>query len=119
MVMLATLFGSAIAKKLLPYVLVAAGAVGVVIYVDNRAYHRGWDAASAAQEAAAADEAIRVADANKRAIQDAMRTIDRMIEEKELRDAQIDELLREGAADPTAGNIVLPPSSVRRLNQLD
>lgn len=105
--------------KLLPYVLAAAAVVGGVWFIDHRAHQRGYDAAVAAQEAAAAAEAIRVADANRRAIQDAMRSIDRLTTEKETRDAQIADLLREGAADPTAGSIALPPSSVRRLNSVD
>lgn len=119
MVMLATFLGSALLRKVLPYVLAALVVVGGVWFIDHRAYQRGWDTASAAQEAAAAAEAIRVADANKRAIQDALRTIDRLTREKEVRDAQIEDLLREGAADPTAGNLVLPPASVRRLNSVD
>lgn len=110
---------SAAVRKVLPYVLAALVVVGGVWFIDHRAYQRGWDDASAAQEAAAAAESIRVAEANKRAIQDALRTIDKLNHEKELRDAQIEDLLREGAADPTAGNIALPPSSVRRLNSVD
>lgn len=105
--------------KLVPYVLAAAAVVGGVWYVDHRAYQRGYDTAVAAQEAAAADEAARVAAANRRAVVDAMRAIDRLTREKEARDAQIAELLRQGAADPDAGNTALSSGSVRRLNQLD
>ncbi len=112
-------FGSALVKKLLPYVLVAAAFVGTVVYIDYRAYHRGWDAASAAQMAAAAAEASRVAEANAKAVEEALRTIDRLTIEKEIRDAQIEDLIREGAADPTAGSTALPPSSVRRLNSVN
>ena len=106
-------------KPFVPYIFAAVVVAGGVWFIDHRAYQRGWDAASAAQLAAAAAESERVADANKRAIQDALRTIDRLAQEKELRDAQIENLLREGAADPTAGNIALPPTSVRRLNSVD
>ena len=107
------------AKKLIPYAVAVACGMAVVLFVDYRAYHRGWDAASAAQLAAAAGEAVRSADANKRAIHDAILTIERLTAEKEQRDAQIQELLDEGAADPTAGNIAFPPASVRRLNSVD
>lgn len=111
--MLRVLF-SPLARKL-PYIA-AAAILGGVWYVDHQAYQRGYATASAAQEAAAAAEAARVAYANKRAIQDAMRAVDRLNQEKEMRDAQIAELLREGALDPGAGNVALPLGSVRRLN---
>lgn len=105
-------------KKLLPYVLAAALVLGGLWYVDHRAYQRGFATAEAAQEAEAAAEAIRLADANKRAIQDALRTIDRLTSEKETRDAQIADLLREGATDPGAGSTAFSPGSVRRLNSI-
>lgn len=104
--------------KMLPYALAAAAILGGVWYTDHHAYRRGYATAVAAQEAAADVEAARVAAANKQAVQDALRTIDRLVAEKETRDAQIAELLREGVADPTAGNIALPPGSVRRLDAL-
>lgn len=110
---------SLIPLRWLPYVLAAALVTGGVWYIDHRAYHSGHATASAAQAAAAQAEAARVAAANKRAIQDAMRALDRLASEKESRDAQIAELLREAEADPTAGNVALPAGSVRRLNSLD
>lgn len=105
-------------KKLLPYILAALVALGGLWFVDHRAYQRGYATAESAQISAAAAEASRIAEANKRAIQDALRTIDRLTEEKEQRDAQIADLLREGAADSGSGNVSLPPGSVRRIQTI-
>lgn len=99
------------------WALVALIAVGV--YIDHRAFKRGFADADAKWIAAVEQEVGRQRDVNAEAQEWARAEVARLMEAKEERDAILEELDKAAAADPDGGNMCLGPDSVHRLNISD
>lgn len=95
---------------------VAASLVAAGLYINARAYNRGFDAADAQWVALVETEIGRQRSVNQETQEWARDEVARLQSVKEERDALIDKLDEIAAASPSAGNVCLDPDSVRRLD---
>ena len=107
----------------LPWQIWAALGVAVVLgigawQINDRAYDRGYADADAAWQVAVQEERERQDEANQKALREAEARIAQLEEAKAVRDATIERLTAEAAADPDAGRVSVGAPSVRRLNSV-
>lgn len=104
--------------RLLPYIL---GALAVILagwLFWNNAYDRGVTETERKYQTLILQERHRQIEANSEALETALkkqREYERLLNE---RDAQISDLLEEGAKDPNASRPSIGSDSVRRLNRI-
>jgi len=120
--MLTILLGQITSK--LPWQIWAALAVALSLgvsawYINSTAFNRGFSAANAEWVKRVEAEVARQVVANDTAWAAAQQEIERLKEVKDVRDATIERLNREAAADLNAGRESIGADSVRRLNQQD
>lgn len=108
----------ALARPFLPYIAGAAFLLSAVWFIDYRAYNRGVEDEAAQWETLVQEEYVRQLEANREALQRAQDEIERLRQQKEDLDAQVDRLEELAAQDPDAARPALAPSSVRRLNEI-
>lgn len=89
------------------------------LYIDHRAYHRGFAEADAQWAERVNTEADRQLEANRAALEAAEAEIARLTRERSERDAEIARLIEEARQDPDADRPAIGLDSVRRLNSVD
>jgi ubiquinone biosynthesis protein UbiJ len=105
-------------KPVLPYIAGAAILVGGVWLIDYRAYNRGVEDEATRWQERVQEEYVRQLEANREALRVAQEEIERLRQQKETLDAEVDRLEAAAAADVEAGRTALPARSVRRLNAI-
>lgn len=91
---------------------------GLALFIDHRAYNRGFAEADAQWQQQVAEERERVRVANEEAMRRAQERIAALEEARRVRDATIARLEQEAAEDPDAARPALSVDGVRRLNQI-
>jgi len=105
-------------KPFLPHIAGAAILVGGVWFIDYRAYNRGVEDEAKRWQELVQEEYVRQLEANREALRVAQEEIERLRQQKESLDAEVDRLEAAAAADVDAGRTSLPSRSVRRLNEI-